>query len=130
MTTSRGIVAFNGVTLDDTTYTYRKAGQGSQTKNGRSRLIDLGGGGTFDPDAGQAAPKTPYQITESYRIQGTEAQASTQVNVIENEWMESGTLTTGNAGTYTGRLISVEVVNVKTGTVAIYDVTCTWEIIP
>lgn len=134
MSTSIRIVNFRTVSLDNAARVYTKLGAGGRQYSGQSRLIDLGGGGVFDPDAGIAAPKSPYRITQSYTIRGTEAQASTKVDEIELEWMESGTLTTGNAGTLTGRLVDIRVVPVKTvrtnDNLAVYDVDCTWEIIP
>lgn len=131
MATGSGVIAFNGVGLDNTDSVYRKPG-GGQQRQGRSRVIDLGGAGVFDPDAGVDAPQVPYQVRQPYRFQGAHATIAAKLAAIQAQWMKTGTITFGNGGTATGRLIEIVENEVKslTGQEHVIDVSCVWEVVP
>lgn len=132
MATGPGIVAFNGVGLDNADFVFRLAG-GGENRRGSSRVIDLGGGGVFDPDAGVAAPRSTYTVTQPYRLQAGNATVSAKAAAIRAQWLQVGTCTKGDGSTFTGRLIDISENEAKpsqNAEIYILDITCTWEVMP
>lgn len=133
MSTGGGVIGFNGVGLDDIDNCFRLGGDGQQ-RQGSSRLIDLGGGGVFDPDAGVAAPQGAYQIQQEYWVKSPAfATVNNKLIAIREQWQAYGTITFAYGATVDGRLVTVSdssIVPAGPGRDYVAHLTCTWEVIP
>lgn len=128
------IVAFDGVGLAVTDGCYPVADGSDFEWRMSSRVVELGGGGYFDPDAGTTAPKPPRNISQAYNVKLANYAAVKAILVaMEAKMGAEGDVTYDDAASRTGRLIGFSHSRIGLSMAADYwaaRMTCTWEVMP